>query len=122
MKPINSPSLIIGTTQRSDAAEFDGSDSHGNALQIGLIATVVGNVEDASCLDETADGIVRPGALNLAFQDSTNSWGKPSAATIRRVLFSTWNKPPKVAPQIRVAFSTIALKTGQRSPGELEIT
>ncbi len=55
-------------------------------------------------------------------QNSANAGGTPREAAAEKAPFSKLNTMPNFASQMRMAFSSMALNTGCKSPGELEMT
>ena len=109
--------------QSPESSEIDGGHEDRLALDIGCLGSDVGDMDGLLRLDGASKRGARPGALRTAL---------PELGKLRRYAdhrrraarapSSMRNNMPKLASQMRIAFSSMAWNTGSSSPGELEMT
>ena len=107
--------------------EFDGGHRHRIALDVDGLRHQVGDMRHLLGLRSPG-----PRASRIGQVERHHRWWRASTRCRRRIVprgrdakarrLGRGNRLPKLAPQMRVAFSSIAWNTGCNSPGELEMT
>ena len=101
------------------SAETDGGNEKRFPLDVGRFLFDVGDMNSLLCLLQRAlRAGPGPGRCGPLCQNSANFGGTPNSAAALTASSSTRNNMPKLASQIRTAFSSIAWNTGSNSPGD----
>ena len=112
--------LVMNHRDREESADtgFISSDyQHRVAFEVALFLANIGMWIGRLVRIARAVAVLGPG-FRPGFITSARAWCSPSMTTVWTTPLSKRNRSPKLASQMRVAFSSIAWKTGSSSPDD----